>query len=106
MSNVEQSMQYAVRGDIVDFYSVNEDLPTRIEFFDEEIESIRDFNVSTQISAKVRQDVVLIRAKESKLFKTEEAEFLGSLKNKLFQEKKELNLLDQETLELNIKEKN
>ncbi len=105
VSNVEQSMQYAVRGDIVDFYSVNEDLPTRIEFFDEEIESIRDFNVSTQISAKVRQDVVLIRAKESKLFKTEEAEFLGSLKNKLFQEKKELNLLDQETLELNIKEK-
>ena len=42
VTNVEQTMQFAKRGDIIDIYTVNEDFPTRIEFFDDEIESIRD----------------------------------------------------------------
>ena len=52
VSKVDQSLQFASRGDILDIYSVNNDNPVRIEFFDDEIESIRYFDLATQVSIK------------------------------------------------------
>ena len=52
VNKVDQSMQFAVRGDILDIYSVNNDNPVRIEFFDDEVESIRYFDLATQVSIK------------------------------------------------------
>ena len=42
--------QYARRGSIVDVYSYSCELPYRIDFFDDEIDSIRTFDVETQLS--------------------------------------------------------
>jgi transcription-repair coupling factor (superfamily II helicase) len=42
--------QYAVRGSIVDVFSFAGHLPCRIDFFGDEVESIRTFNVNTQLS--------------------------------------------------------
>ena len=42
--------QFAVRGSIVDIFSYSNDYPYRIDFFDEEIESIRTFDTVTQLS--------------------------------------------------------
>lgn len=42
--------QFARRGSILDVYSYASDLPYRIDFFDDEIDSIRLFNVETQLS--------------------------------------------------------
>ncbi len=42
--------QFAHRGSILDIYSYAADLPFRIDFFDDEIDSIRQFNVETQLS--------------------------------------------------------
>jgi transcription-repair coupling factor (superfamily II helicase) len=42
--------QYAVRGGIVDVFSFSSNKPYRIEFFGDEIESIRSFDVNTQFS--------------------------------------------------------
>lgn len=42
--------QYALRGSIVDIFSFDADEPYRIEFFGDEIESIRTFNISNQLS--------------------------------------------------------
>ena len=42
--------QYAVRGGIVDIYSWHLSLPVRLEFFDDEIESIRQFDLDSQTS--------------------------------------------------------
>jgi len=42
--------QFAVRGSIVDIFSFSNDYPYRIDFFDEEIESIRSFDTVTQLS--------------------------------------------------------
>ncbi len=42
--------QFAVRGSILDVYSYANELPYRIDFFGDEIESIRTFNVETQLS--------------------------------------------------------
>jgi len=42
--------QYAIRGGIVDIYSYSHDLPYRLDFFGDEIESIREFDIEDQLS--------------------------------------------------------
>ena len=42
--------QFAVRGEIVDVYSYAHDIPFRIDFFGDEIDSIREFELETQLS--------------------------------------------------------
>lgn len=42
--------QFAVRGSIVDVYSFASDLPYRIDFFGDEVDSIRSFDVQSQLS--------------------------------------------------------
>ena len=43
--------QYSVRGGIVDVFSYSESKPYRIDFFGDEVDSIRRFNISSQLSA-------------------------------------------------------
>lgn len=42
--------QFAVRGGIIDVFSFSDDLPYRLEFFGDEVESIRSFNPADQLS--------------------------------------------------------
>ena len=52
--------QYAVRGGIVDVFSFASDLPYRIEFFDDEVDSLRTYDAVSQLSVKQldRVDIV------------------------------------------------
>lgn len=43
---------FAVRGSILDVFGYNNDSPYRVDFFGDEIESIREFNIETQLSEK------------------------------------------------------
>lgn len=52
VNKIDQSLQFAIRGDILDIYSVNNENPVRIEFFGDEVESIRFFDLATQVSIK------------------------------------------------------
>ena len=57
--------QFAVRGGILDLYSWQAQLPVRAEFFDNEIESLREFDVDAQTSVRQLQQVdVLLGAAE------------------------------------------
>ena len=47
---VFQPGQYAIRGGIVDIYSYSHDYPFRIDFFGDEIDSIREFDIEDQLS--------------------------------------------------------
>ena len=47
---VNKTGEFGVRGFIIDVYPIYEDNPIRIEFFDDEIESIRYFDSDTQTS--------------------------------------------------------
>ena len=47
---VTQPGEFSVRGGIIDVFSFSHQHPYRIEFFDEKIESLRSFNVNTQLS--------------------------------------------------------
>ncbi|MBR1882558.1 MAG: transcription-repair coupling factor [Muribaculaceae bacterium] len=52
--------QFSVRGSILDVYSFSCELPYRIDFFGDEIDSIRTFNVETQLSEKQVDDVGIV----------------------------------------------
>ena len=47
-----QRLQFAKRGGILDFYPPQKTSPLRIEFFGDEIESIREFSVETQTTTR------------------------------------------------------
>lgn len=49
---VENPGTYSVRGSILDIYSLNMEHPIRIEFFDDDIEQIKIFDISTQRSVE------------------------------------------------------
>lgn len=46
---------FAVRGSILDIYGYSSELPLRIDFFGDEVDSIRTFNVETQLSEQKLQ---------------------------------------------------
>ncbi len=54
--------QFAVRGSILDVYSFSFELPYRIDFFGDEIESIRTFNVETQLSVDNVESISIINS--------------------------------------------
>jgi transcription-repair coupling factor (superfamily II helicase) len=57
---VSEPGQFAIRGGIVDVYSFAIEYPYRMEFFGNEIESIRIFDPRTQISIEKRREVTII----------------------------------------------
>ena len=61
---VDAPGQFAVRGDIVDVFDLTEENPYRIEFFDEEVDSIRRFDLETQRSIEPMELVKIYPATE------------------------------------------
>ena len=61
---IDHSLQYAVRGGVVDIFSVNYNDPIRIEYFDDEIESIRFFNLVTQRTVENLKAIEILPASE------------------------------------------
>lgn len=70
---VDQPLCYASRGGIIDVFSMNYDAPLRIEFFDNEIESIRFFDIATKRTIKTVAEAKIIPASDI-LFSIEEQE--------------------------------
>ena len=62
---VFQPGQYAVRGSIVDIYSYSHDNPYRLDFFGDEIDSIREFDIEDQLSKNRIGEATLICTKDS-----------------------------------------
>jgi len=52
--------QFAVRGSILDVYSFSNDLPFRLDFFGDEIETIRTFQIEDQLSADRRNEIDIV----------------------------------------------
>lgn len=54
--------QFAVRGSIVDIWSYSHDAPYRLDFFDDEIDTLRTFNVETQLSDSRVTEATIVAA--------------------------------------------
>ena len=61
---VYQAGQFAVRGSVVDLFPSGRKLPLRIDLFDEEIDSLREFDPETQRSSAELQEVSMLPARE------------------------------------------
>ncbi len=60
VSRVESSGEYSLRGGIMDVFPASSDLPIRLEFFGDEVESLRLFSPDTQTSVRQLKDVHIL----------------------------------------------
>ena len=52
--------QFALRGSILDVFSFSSEYPYRLDFFGDDIDSIRQFSVDTQLSTDKKESVVIV----------------------------------------------
>ncbi|WP_269686056.1 transcription-repair coupling factor [Flavobacterium lacustre] len=74
--------EFSVRGGIVDVFSFSNDNPYRIEFFGNEVESIRSFDVATQLSLETQKKITIIPNVENKFFQENRESFLDYISEK------------------------
>ncbi|MCO4293430.1 transcription-repair coupling factor [Solitalea sp. MAHUQ-68] len=73
---VYEAGQYSVRGGIVDIFSFSHDLPYRVEFFGDEVESIRTFDPEDQLSVSKMEWITIVPNVQSKLLTDNNTSFL------------------------------
>ena len=73
---VTEPGEFSVRGGIVDVFSFSHDKPYRIEFFGDEVDSIRTFDIESQLSIKPIQKLQIIPNIEHKLLNETRQGFL------------------------------
>lgn len=71
VNKVDQSLQFAIRGDIIDVFSINSDYPLRIELDFDEISSLRYFDIASQSSIEEIDSIEILPASDI-LFTNEE----------------------------------
>ena len=86
---IEGPGQFAVRGGIVDIFPLTEEMPVRIEFWDDEIDSIRTFDAQTQRSIENREEITVYPARDE-ADEQEEVSFL-----RYFRQEETLLFLDE-----------
>lgn len=79
---VTEPGEFSVRGGIVDVFSFSNDEPYRIEFFGDEVESIRTFDVETQLSTEKVKKVFIIPNVENKKLQEVRETFLKYISSK------------------------
>lgn len=102
VNRIDQSLQFAVRGDILDIFSVNNDNPVRIELFGDEIESIRYFDLAKQTSISSIDEITILPANDILLSKEEISKVSDKIHEVLQKDQSHLPLGDFEILRDNV----
>ncbi|WP_417352845.1 transcription-repair coupling factor [Flavobacterium alkalisoli] len=79
---VTEPGEFSVRGGIVDVFSFSNDNPYRIEFFGNEVDSIRTFDVETQLSLEKQKKITVIPNMENKFLQEKRESFLDYINEK------------------------
>ena len=90
---VTEPGEFSVRGGIVDVFSFSHDEPYRIEFFGDEVDSIRTFDVETQLSINQLKKISIIPNVANKLMEEQRQSFLKYIAQKTVVFTKNINLL-------------
>lgn len=75
--------QFAVRGSIVDIYTLTDDVPYRIDFWDDEVDLIKSFEIESQRSIENLESVKIFPASEYALKKEEITEGIRKIRSEL-----------------------
>ncbi len=73
--------QFSIRGGILDVFSYADEHPFRIEFFDIEVESIRTFDINSQLSIDAKTKINIVPNTEAKKTDSKHVSFLNYLPN-------------------------
>ena len=87
-NKVEHSLQFASRGDILDVYSVSYLDPIRIEFFGDEIEAIRFFDIQSHQSKKPTDEVTILPATDLLMSEARMKLFFAKIQNQIEEDEK------------------
>ena len=90
---IEGKGQFSVRGDIVDI-STNEKTGIRLEFWGDEIDSIREFNIETQRSIKNKNEATIYPSNEYIL--EDSVDFICEKIRKKYKEYKNQNIIEED----------
>ncbi len=90
---VTEPGEFSVRGGIVDVFSFSNDEPYRIEFFGDEVDSIRCFDVETQLSTDQIKKITVIPNVENKAMQENRESFLKYISSKTIVFAKDIDLL-------------
>ncbi|MBQ0734896.1 transcription-repair coupling factor [Aquimarina celericrescens] len=90
---VTEPGEFSVRGGIVDVFSFSNDEPYRIEFFGDEVDSIRTFDVETQLSTDQIKKISVIPNVENKAMQETRESFLKYIASKTVVFAKDIDLL-------------
>ena len=104
VNRVDQPLCYAARGGIIDVYSMNYEHPLRIEFFDNIIDSIRFFDISTQRTIEVIKEAHIVPASDLLFTDKEIACITERVNEELSKQETQLHESYRETLKNRIDE--
>lgn len=90
---VTEPGDFSVRGGIIDVFSFSNDEPYRIEFFGDEIDSIRSFDVETQLSTEKLKKVSIMPNVENKTLQESRESFLKYIASNTIVFTKNIDLL-------------
>jgi transcription-repair coupling factor (superfamily II helicase) len=79
---VSEPGEFSVRGGIIDVFSFSNDHPYRIEFFGNEVDSIRTFDVETQLSLQQEKKISIMPNVENKELEEHRESFLEYISDK------------------------
>ncbi len=94
VGTVEGKGQFSIRGGIIDVFSVDSDYAVRMELFDDEIDSIRRFDIVTQRSIDRLASTCILPAREVTYSPKKRQEIIGKIKKDLDEQLKRLSKKD------------
>jgi len=92
---VTEPGEFAVRGGIVDVFSFSNEEPYRIEFFGDEVDSIRTFDIETQLSIEKLKKINIMPNVENKMLEEKRESFLKYISSKTIVFAKDIELLNE-----------
>ncbi|MEY8354319.1 transcription-repair coupling factor [Lachnospiraceae bacterium 54-53] len=90
MAQVDGMGQFSIRGGIIDVFPLTEELPVRIELWDDEVDSIRTFDIDSQRSIEQLESVRIYPATEMVLTKEQTGAGILLLEKELKKYEKDL----------------
>lgn len=93
--------QFAVRGDIVDIFPYGAQNPVRAEFFDNEIDSLRNFDLLSQRTTENTSEVTILPDNETYIWNWEQAD---NIRNSIIRDLNNMNLNEKSQLYKRINE--